>query len=418
MGMESTFRNQTQVPPPVPSPRRGDTVVVRVLAALALSHGLNDTLQAVLPAIYPLLKSAYDLSFTQVGLITFAFQVSGSLLQPIIGNFTDRRPMPYSLPVGMGVTLAGLLLLSRAGSFGVIVTAAALVGTGSAIFHPEASRLARLASGGRHGLAQAFFQVGGNCGTALGPTLAAWIVMPRGQAHLAWFSLVALLGMGVLSSVGLWYQRHLTEIRRVGNGLPARPPNPFSPRKTALALSILGVLVFSKFFYTTSLSSFYTFYLIEKFGVTTQQAQYYLSIYLGAFAVGTFVGGPVGDRWGRKLVIWVSILGAAPFTLLLPHVHSLTGVVVLSVVIGLILASAFSAILVFAQELMPGRVGMVAGLFFGFAFGMAGIGSAVLGRLADHTSLDFVFHVCAWLPLIGVVTILLPDVEHRRAQAR
>lgn len=394
------------------SPRR-ETVALRVLSALALSHGINDSLQALLPAIYPLLKSSYALSFTQVGLITFAFQISGSLLQPVIGNFTDRRPLPYSLALGMGVTLAGLLLLAWAGSFGAIVTAAAMIGTGSAIFHPEASRLARLASGGRHGLAQSFFQVGGNCGTALGPVLAAAVVMARGQAHLAWFSGLALLGIGVLASVGAWYRRHLSEIRRLSNGQLARPPNPYPPGRTAGALAVLGLLIFSKFFYTTSLSSFYTFYLIERFGVSASQAQYYLSIYLGAFAVGTFAGGPVGDRWGRRLVIWISILGAAPFTLLLPHVGSLGAVVALSVVIGLVLASAFSAILVFAQELMPGRVGMVAGLFFGFAFGMAGIGSALLGRLADHTSIEFVFHVCAWLPLIGVATILLPDVEGR-----
>jgi FSR family fosmidomycin resistance protein-like MFS transporter len=394
------------------------TVAMRVLGALALSHGLNDSIQALLPAVYPLLKSTYALSFTQVGLITFAFQGAGSLLQPIIGNFTDRRPLPYSLPLGMCVTLAGLLLLSVAGSFGMIVTAAAMVGTGSAIFHPEASRLARLASGGRHGFAQSVFQVGGNLGTALGPILAAAVVMSHGQGHLAWFSIVALLGIAVLASVGMWYQRHLTEIRRQNNGGLARPPNPYPPGRTATALAVLGLLVFSKFIYTTSLSSFYTFYLIDRFGVTTQQAQYCLSIYLGAFAVGTFAGGPVGDRWGRRLVIWISILGAAPFTLLLPHVGSLTGVVLLSVVIGLVLASAFSAILVFGQELMPGRVGMVAGLFFGFAFGMAGIGSAVLGRVADHTSIDFVFRVCAWLPLIGIATVFLPDVEGRGARRR
>ncbi|MBE2215565.1 MAG: MFS transporter [Opitutaceae bacterium] len=395
---------------------RGGGVTVRVLGALALSHGINDALQALLPAVYPLLKSSYGLTFAQVGMITFAFQVSGSLLQPVIGNFTDRRPLPFSLALGMGVTLGGLMLLALAASYGAIVTAAAMVGTGSAIFHPEASRLARLASGGRHGFAQSVFQVGGNLGSALGPVLAAAVVMSRGQGHLAWFSLLALAGIGVLGCVGVWYRRHLAEIRRRAPGTPVRPPNPYPPGHTAFALGVLGVLVFSKFFYTTSLSSFYTFYLMHRFGVSAQEAQYYLAVYLGAFAVGTFAGGPAGDRWGRKLVIWISILGAAPFTLALPHVPSLAGVVVLTVVIGLVLASAFSAILVFAQELMPGRVGLVAGLFFGFAFGMAGIGSAVLGRLADHTSLDFVFHLCAWLPLIGAFTVLLPDVEGRRAR--
>jgi len=390
-----------------------ETVAMRVLLALALSHGLNDAIQALLPAIYPLLKTNYGLTFSQVGMITFVFQLSGSLLQPVIGNFTDRRPLPYSLPLGMGVTLCGLIVLSRAGSYPMVLVAAAMVGTGSAVFHPEASRLARLASGGRHGLAQSLFQVGGNLGSSIGPLLAAWIVMPRGQVHLAWFSLIALLGIIVLSGVGAWYQNHLAEIRRVHGDSRVRTAAPFSPGRTAWALGVLGVLVFSKFFYTTSLSSYYTFYLIEKFGISTERAQHYLFFYLFAFAVGTFVGGPVGDRWGRRLVIWVSILGAAPFTLLLPHIDNLAGVGVLSVFIGVILASAFSAILVFAQELMPGRVGMIAGLFFGFAFGMAGIGAAVLGRLADHTNIEFVFRVCAWLPLLGVVTFFLPDVERK-----
>jgi len=400
---------------PKPGPP-GDRMTGRVLGALAVSHGINDSLQALLPAVYPLLKASYGLTFTQIGLLTFAFQMSGSLLQPIVGASTDRRPMPYSLALGMGVTLVGLLLLATARSFGAIVVAAAMVGTGSSIFHPEASRLARLASGGRHGFAQSLFQVGGNCGTALGPALAAWVVMPRGQGHLAWFAILALVGIGVLASVGGWYQRHLAEIRRSNPGPLVRPPNPYPPGHTALALSVLGVLIFSKFFYTTSLSSFYTFYVIERFGVSARHAQYLLAIYLAAFAVGTYAGGPIGDRWGRKLVIWISILGAAPFTLLLPHVGSLAGVVVLSVIIGLVLSSAFSAILVFAQELMPGRVGMVAGLFFGFAFGMAGIGSALLGALADRTGIEFVFRACGWLPLLGVVTALLPDVERRSAR--
>ncbi len=388
--------------------------VMPVLFALAISHGLNDTIQALLPAVYPLLKSDFDLSFFQIGMITVAFQGAGSLLQPLIGAFTDKRPLPYSLPVGMTVTLCGLVLLSRAWSYPMILAAAALVGTGSAIFHPEASRLARLASGGRHGFAQSLFQVGGNLGTSVGPVLAAWIVMPRGQAHLAWFSIIAGAGIIVLWSVGAWYQGHLSEIRRSSGGPLRRPLAPYPPGKTGAALTVLAVLIFSKFFYIASITSFYTFYLIGKFGVSAVQAQHYLFIFLLAFAVGTFLGGPIGDRWGRRLVIWISILGAAPFTLALPHVDSLLGVAVLSVCIGLVLASAFSAILVFAQELVPGRVGTIAGLFFGFSFGMAGIGSALLGRLADESSLEFVFHLCAWLPLIGVLTVFLPDVEGRR----
>lgn len=387
-----------------------------VLFALALSHGLNDTIQALLPAVYPLFKSSYDLSFFQIGMITVAFQCAGSLLQPFIGTFTDKRPQPYSLPIGMAVTLGGLVLLSRASSYAIILVAATLVGTGSAIFHPEASRLARLASGGRHGLAQSLFQVGGNLGTSVGPVLAAWIVMPRGQAHLAWFTVVACVGIAVLWAVGSWYQRHLTEIRRTSGGRIPRPKSPCTRARTVAALVVLAVLIFSKFFYMAGMTSFYTFYLMGKFGVSAVQAQHYLFVFLFACAVGTFIGGPVGDHWGRRLVIWISILGAAPFTLLLPYAGSLTAVAVLSVCIGLVLSSAFSAILVFAQELVPGRVGMVAGVFFGLAFGMAGIGSAFLGRLADHTSLEFVFAVCAWLPLIGLLTVFLPDVEGRRSR--
>lgn len=406
-GGEVSAAAPTVVPP-------GEEVALRVLVALALSHGLNDAIQALLPAVYPLLKTDYDLTFSQVGLITFVFQLAGSLLQPLVGWFTDRRPMPYSLPLGMGVTLCGLVLLSRAWSYPVILVAAALVGTGSAIFHPEASRLARLASGGRHGFAQSLFQVGGNLGTSIGPLLAAWVVMPRGQGHLAWFSLVPLVGILVLSGVGGWYHRRLDRIRRSVGARPITPALPCSRARTAVALAVLAVLVFSKFFYTSCITSFYTFFLMDKFGLEAEQAQHYLFLFLLAFAVGTFVGGPVGDRWGRRWVIWISILGVAPFTLLLPQATSLAAVAALSVCIGLILASAFSAILVFAQDLMPGRVGMIAGLFFGFAFGMGGIGSALLGLLADRTSLNFVFQVCAWLPLIGVATIFLPDVEYRR----
>lgn len=382
----------------------------RVLWALGLSHGLNDSIQALLPAIYPLLKSSYALNFTQVGLITLVFQVTASLLQPLVGNFTDRRPLPYSLPAGMGVTLAGIVLLARANSYPLILASAALVGAGSSIFHPEASRLARLASGGRHGLAQSIFQVGGNLGSSLGPLLAAWVVMPRGQPHVLWFSVIALLGIAVLFTVSGWYQRHLAQLRRSRRTSVTGASSPLSSKATMWALAILGLLLFSKFFYLASLSNYYTFYLIEKFGISTERAQHYLFVLLFAFAIGTGIGGPIGDRWGRKIVIWFSILGAAPFTLLLPHV-GLVWCGILSAIIGVILASAFSAILVYAQELLPGKVGLVSGLFFGLAFGLAGIGSAVLGKLADHTSIFFVFDVCAWLPLIGVGTAFLPDLD-------
>lgn len=398
---------------PLPAATPGD-VVVTILLALSLSHGLNDAIQALLPAIYPLLKASHGLTFTQIGLITFTFQCAGSLFQPFVGFYTDRRPLPYSLPVGMGSTLIGLVLLSRADSFPMLLVAAVLVGTGSAVFHPEASRLARLASGGRHGFAQSLFQVGGNFGTSVGPLLAAWVVVPRGQRHVLWFSLLALLAMAVLSGVGTWYQRRLAQTSR---GTPVVNPlnlrGPLSPRATTRALVVLGVLVFSKFIYLSSLTSYYTFFLIEKFGISVERAQVLLFVFLFAAAVGTILGGPVGDRWGRKIVIWISILGVAPFTLLLPHV-GLAGCGVLTAIIGVILASAFSAILVYAQELLPGRVGMIAGLFFGFAFGMAGIGSAVLGAIADRTSIFFVFDVCAWLPLLGLLTVFLPDLTRRR----
>lgn len=378
-----------------------------VIAAISFSHLLNDMMQSVLLAIYPLLKLGLDLSFGQIGLITLAYQLTASLLQPLIGLYTDRRPKPYSLPVGMGFTLLGLLLLSQAGSFGAVLVAAMTIGIGSSIFHPESSRVARMAAGSQPGLAQSVFQIGGNLGSAIGPLLAALIIVPQGQGSAAWFSLFALLGVVVLSFVGRWSRHHVANFRKrmrasAGNGL--------SRQQIGWSLAILGLLMFSKFFYMTSLSSYYTFYLMHKFGLPVATAQIYLFVFLFAVAAGTVAGGPIGDRVGRKRVIWVSILGVAPFTLLLPHVGLFwTGV--LSVFIGMILASAFSAILVYAQELVPGKVGAISGLFFGFAFGMGGIGAALLGQLADATSIETVYRVCAFLPLIGLLTAFLPTIR-------
>ncbi len=420
MGTDANRMMVAGGPNPVPAadlpadPARIDAAgaAFKVLLALSLSHGLNDTIQALLPSIYPLLKTSYGLTFTQVGFITFAFQITASLLQPLVGSYTDRRPLPFSLPLGMLVTLGGLVLLSRAHTYPLILVSAALVGTGSSIFHPEASRLARLASGGRHGLAQSVFQVGGNFGSSLGPLLAAWIVMPYGQAHVLWFTIFAFAAIVVLTVVGGWYRRHLDELRQ-GRRMPVvAPMTSLPPRTVTWALVVLGGLMFSKFFYLSSLTNYYTFYLIGNFGITAERAQHYLFVLLFSFAVGTLLGGPIGDRWGRKLVIWFSILGPAPFTLLLPHV-GLVGCGVLSVVIGTVLASGFSAILVYAQELMPGRVGTVSGLFFGGAFGLAGVASAALGQLADHTSIAYVFQVCAYLPLLGLLTVFLPNLDER-----
>ena len=387
-----------------------ETTVMAILWALSLSHLLNDTLQSLLPAIYPLLKTSFGLSFGQIGLITFTFQGTASLLQPVIGFYTDRRPKPYSLAVGMGVTLVGLVLLARAGSFHLILAAAACVGAGSAIFHPEASRVARMASGGKHGLAQSLFQVGGNLGSSFGPLLAALVVASRGQGSILWFSLLALVGIFILAKVGGWYRRRLAVLstHKAGGGAGRRAT--LSRGRVLAALAILIMLIFSKYFYLVSLTNYYTFYLIDRFQLSVPAAQVCLFVFLFAVAAGTIIGGPVGDRIGRKRVIWISILGVAPFTLALPHA-GLTLAVVLTVFIGVILASAFSAILVYAQELIPGNVGLVAGLFFGLAFGVAGIGSALLGRLADHTSIGFVFKICAYLPLIGLLTGLLPEVE-------
>lgn len=391
-----------------PDDQAAEKTAMAVLIAISFCHMMNDTVQSLLVSIYPMLKENYALDFGQVGLITLTFQVTASLLQPAIGLYTDHRPRPYALVIGMASTLVGLLLLSNAGSFPMLLLAAALVGTGSSVFHPESSRVARLASGGRHGLAQSLFQVGGNLGSAIGPLAAAYIVLPRGQGAIAWFSFAALIAILVLMRVGAWYRAHL--VARAGRGARRLHVSQLPRRQVGIALAVLLGLIFSKFFYTASLSSYYTFYMIEHFGVSVQRAQIYLFIYLAAFALGTLVGGPLGDRIGRKKVIWFSILGALPFTLVLPHASEFW-VVVLTVPIGLILSSAFSAIVVYAQELMPGRVGMVAGLFFGLAFGMGGIGAAVLGELADLTSVDLVFQLCAFLPAIGLVTWLLPNLE-------
>lgn len=386
---------------------------MKVLWALSVSHLLNDTIQSLLPAIYPVLKESFRLNYAQIGLITLTFQLTASLLQPLVGYYTDRRPKPYSLAAGMGATLVGLLILSQAGSYPLILVAAALVGVGSSVFHPEASRVARMASGGKHGFAQSLFQLGGNLGSSLGPLLAALVVVPHGQASIAWFSAVALLGMVILTRVGGWYRRRLEAAQARVKSHGTAPGPAISRSRIAFAISVLVVLVFSKYFYLVSLSNYYTFYLIDRFHVSVQTAQVYLFVFLFAVAAGTIIGGPVGDRIGRKRVIWISILGVAPFSLLLPHV-GLLATAVLTVLIGTILASAFSAILVYAQELVPGNVGLIAGLFFGLAFGMGGLGSALLGRLADHTSINHVFQVCAYLPLLGLFTALLPEVQPRR----
>jgi FSR family fosmidomycin resistance protein-like MFS transporter len=403
-----THLTQSEAEPPGAP---GSRTVLAILFAISFSHLLNDTIQSVIPAIYPLLKTSFQLSFVQIGLITLAFQMTASILQPFVGFYTDRQPRPYSLAFGMGVTLGGLVLLSHATHYAMILGAAALVGMGSSIFHPESSRVAHLASGGRHGFAQSLFQVGGNAGSSLGPLLAALIVVPHGQASVLWFALIALLGIAVLTSIGHWYGQHVAEARR-SPATSTSAPRPLS-RRVWLALAILGLLIFSKYFYLTSLTNYYTFYLIQKFHLSVQGAQFHLFLFLFAVALGTFLGGPIGDRYGRKLVIWVSILGVAPFTIALPYAN-LFWIGVLTFIIGIILASAFSAILVYAQELVPGKVGLIAGLFFGLAFGIAGIGSAVLGALADRTSIEFIFHLCSFLPLIGLLTAFLPNLQTPR----
>ena len=369
----------------------------KVLGAISLSHLLNDMIQSLILAIYPLLQSEFSLTFVQIGMITLTFQLASSLLQPVVGYWTDKYPMPWSLPIGMCFTFEAVLI------------AAALVGTGSSVFHPESSRVARMASGGRHGLAQSLFQVGGNFGSSLGPLLAAVIIAPYGKGNVAWFVLAALLAIIVLAQISRWYAAQ----HRVNKGKPkAKVINPLPRNKVILAVSVLLVLIFSKYFYMASISSYYTFYLMQKFGLSVQNAQIHLFAFLFAVAAGTVIGGPVGDKIGRKYVIWGSILGVAPFTLILPYA-SLEWTGILTVIIGFILASAFSAILVYAQELLPGRIGMVSGLFFGFAFGMGGLGAAVLGMVADHTSIFLVYKICAFLPLLGMLTIFLPDNRHK-----
>jgi FSR family fosmidomycin resistance protein-like MFS transporter len=393
--------------------RRTESTVYSILAAISFGHLLNDMNQSLIPAMYPILKSSFHLDFGQVGLITLCYQMTASLLQPFVGLYTDRRPAPWSLAVGMGFTLGGLLLLAVAPTFGILLLASCLVGVGSSIFHPESSRVARMASGGQHGLAQSLFQVGGNAGSALGPLLAAYLILPRGQRAIAWFSLAALLGIVILGRVGVWYAHHESR-RKVARRAVADEAHGHLPTgKVATSVGILMALIFSKYFYLASITSYYTFYVISKFHVSVQSSQLLLFVFLGAVAAGTVAGGPIGDRIGRKYVIWVSILGVLPFTLALPYAN-LLWTAILTVIIGLVLASAFSAILVYAQELLPGRVGMISGLFFGFAFGMGGIGAAVLGKLADTTSITFVYKTCSYLPAIGLLTAFLPDIETGR----
>jgi MFS transporter, FSR family, fosmidomycin resistance protein len=393
----------------------GYRTVFPILVAISFCHFLNDLMQSLMPAMYPLLKTGFQLTFAQVGLITLTYQCTASLLQPLVGFTTDRHPQPYSLAVGMFSTLIGLILFSRVQAFPLLLVSAALIGVGSSVFHPEASRVARLASGGKHGLAQSLFQVGGNAGGASGPLLAALFVLPRGRESIGWFGIAALLAILILSHIGGWYGR--VHPKADSSRLPLSTASRASSLKVGRSLAILMMLIFSKFFYLASLNSYYTFYLMSKFHVSIRSAQIHLFVFLGSVAVGTLIGGPIGDRMGRKRVIWVSILGVLPFTLLLPHV-SLVWTGPLTVVIGLILASAFPSIVVFAQELVPGRVGMISGLFFGLAFGMGGIGAAVLGRLADATSIMTVYQVCAFLPLLGILTGFLPDLERERRKGR
>ncbi len=388
-----------------------EKTVFAVLGAISFCHLLNDMVQSLIPAIYPILKDAFHLDFGQIGLITLTFQITASLLQPVVGLYTDKKSQPYSLAAGMGFTLIGLLLLSVAPSFGALLLAAALVGMGSSVFHPESARVARMASGGQHGLAQSVFQVGGNAGASLGPLLAAFIVLPRGQRSIAWFSAAALLGMAVLTIIGSWYKQRIVLQKQLKQTYAETKSN-LPSRKVLVSIVVLVALVFSKYFYLASLTSYYTFYLISKFHVSVQSAQLHLFLFLGAVAAGTLIGGPVGDRIGRKYVIWCSILGILPFTLILPYAN-LFWTAVLNVVIGVVLASAFSAILVYAQELVPGRIGLISGIFFGLAFGMGGIGAALLGKLADATNINFVYHVCSFLPAIGLLTAFLPDLKKR-----
>ncbi len=387
------------------------TATLGILFALSLSHLLNDTIQALIPAIYPLLKDSFGLTFAQIGFITFTFQMAGSVFQPVVGFYTDRNPRPYSLVTGMSITLCGLVLLALASHYEIVLVAAAMVGLGSAIFHPESSRMARLASGGRHGFAQSLFQVGGNVGTSLGPLLAAWIIVPHGQRYILVFTVAAFAGIVILSRVGKWYAIRLNN-RRSAASAGRENHIGLSSRTITVSMAVLLVLMFSKFIYLVCMTNYYTFYVIQKFGLSVQSSQLYLFVFLFSVAAGTIIGGPVGDKIGRKAVIWISILGMAPFALLLPHAN-LFWTAVLSSIIGFIMASAFPAILVYATELLPGKVGLIAGLFFGLAFGIAGIGSAILGKLADMTNIQTVFSLCAFLPLIGLLTAFLPDLRKR-----
>jgi FSR family fosmidomycin resistance protein-like MFS transporter len=388
----------------------------QVLLAVTFCHMLNDMVQSLLPSVYPIFKGTFHLTFGQIGMIAFVNQVTASLLQPFVGHYTDQRPTTYSLPIGMTVSLSGLLVLAFSPNYPGLLCGAALIGVGSAVFHPESSRIARMASGGQHGFAQSFFQVGGSTGTAVGPLLAAFIVLPHGQHGMAWFSIFALLGVGMLVWIGEWAQHRRKSGAATAHAGPAAHTH-LSKAKVRIAMSVLMTLVFSKYFYLASLTSYYTFYLIARFHVSVQSSQIHLFAFLGAAAAGTFFGGPIGDRFGRKIVIWGSIVGVLPFTLMLPYANLFwTGV--LSVVIGFVIASAFSAILVYAQELVPHRIGMISGLFFGLAFGMGGIGAAVLGKLADVTGIVHVYRLCAYLPALGLLTWLLPDLEPTRKRAR
>jgi FSR family fosmidomycin resistance protein-like MFS transporter len=387
--------------------------VYSILFTISLAHFINDMLQSVIPSIYPLIKQRFSLNFTQIGLITFTYQITASILQPFVGLYTDKKPKPYSLAVGMGFTLSGLMLASFAGNFYIMLMAVSLIGIGSSIFHPESSRVAHLASGGKKGLAQSIFQLGGNAGSAVGPLLAALIVIPYGQSNVIWFCLIAFTGILVLLRIAKWYAERLSINAKNKNAKESTPLN-ISKKRVIFSLGVLLVLIFSKYFYLASINSYYTFFLIGKFHLSIQQSQIYLFLFLGSVAAGTLFGGPLGDRFGRKYIIWISILGVAPFTMLLPYV-SLFWTGVLSVFIGLILSSAFSAILVYATELVPGKVGLIAGLFFGLAFGMGGLGSAILGKVADMTSINYVFKICAYLPLIGIFTSLLPNIEGKKA---
>jgi FSR family fosmidomycin resistance protein-like MFS transporter len=407
------MKNTNITSPTIDARHLAQQTVFPILFTISFSHLLNDMLQSVVPSVYPILKNEFRLNFTQIGLITFTYQLTASLLQPFVGFYTDKKPRPYSLAIGMGFTMFGLLAVAFASSFINILLAVSLIGIGSSIFHPESSRVAHLASGGKKGLAQSIFQLGGNAGSAIGPLLAALIVVPYGQFNIIWFCLAAIVGILILFGIGKWYREHLN--LKAKNKIPAiaEIQHTLSKKRVLASLAILMILIFSKYFYLASMTSYYTFYLIDKFHVSVQQSQIYLFAFLFSVAAGTLLGGPLGDRFGRKYIIWISILGVAPFTMLLPYA-SLFWTCILSIIIGLIISSAFSAILVYATELVPGKVGLIAGLFFGLAFGMGGLGSAVLGKLADITSVEYVFKICAFLPLIGIFTSLLPNIEHKK----